>query len=467
MIKLVLHISIFLLASVVRAQVIDHLFEELPEDTVQNRSVRMHTSLKPNIIAPSADQKKSLLSGIVDINAAADTSFAIRSGFGFEWTLSPGKGWYMRLSGIQGFGNDNSLLQPKSVLRFSDPDGYLYTDIRSRISYTPNRIFNFQIGVDHNFLGEGSRSLLLSDYGIPQAFGLIRTRFWQAEYNVLYQFLREGGNKSWESKFSATHHLSVNAFDWLNIGLFETVIFQPADTNLNRGFDVEYLNPVIFYRPQEYALGSADNVIIGLDISAHLKKHSVYAQLVIDEFSLTELRAKTKWWANKYGLQLGFKGRSWDDQLFYRLEYNFVRPYTYSHISEELNYGNQGRPMAHPYGSNFMEILAEAKFRKDKWLFKLFTSYTLSGADQGAVSFGGDIYASYVNRPYDYGHHVGQGEQRNRSKLIASAAFRILKHGNIHAFTEVHLNYVIQGNQFMPAAYMGLRSLLWNDHRNY
>ena len=30
------------------------------------------------------------------------------------------------------------------------------------------------------------------------------------------------------------------------------------------------------------------------------------------------------------------------NNFFYRLEYNFARPYTYAHLSEEFNYGNQG-----------------------------------------------------------------------------------------------------------------------------
>jgi hypothetical protein len=465
--RTILHIVFFLCISNALSQAVGYIYEELPENSISNRTVRTHSSLKPEIRITPKDPQKTSFTGLADMNVGIDSSFAFRSGIGFDFTSLPGKGWFIRLAGVQGFGNQENLLAPRSILRFDDPDGYLYTDIRSRISYIPNQIFNFQVGVDHNFLGEGSRSLLLSDYGVSHPFGLIRTQFWQLEYNVLYQFLREGGNKNWESKFAATHHISFNPSKWLNIGIFETVLFQPIDTNLNRGFDVEYLNPVIFYRPQEYAIGSADNVLIGLDISAHFKRHTFYGQLIIDEFSLTELRAKTKWWANKYGLQMGVKGRSANEELFYRLEYNFVRPYTYSHISEELNYGNQGASLAHPYGANFMEILAEAKYQKEKWLFKLFTSYTLGSRDQGPLSFGGDIYRSYVERPYEYGHYVGQGEQVNRSKLLLSAAYRIMEKGNLNAFFEGHLNYEVQGNSFVPAAVIGVRSMLWNDYRNY
>ena len=60
------------------------------------------------------------------------------------------------------------------------------------------------------------------------------------------------------------HHLSVNLSKKLNIGFTESVVFQ-RDSTTGSGFDLNYLNPVIFYRFVESFQGSADNTFIGLD----------------------------------------------------------------------------------------------------------------------------------------------------------------------------------------------------------
>jgi hypothetical protein len=57
--------------------------------------------------------------------------------------------------------------------------------------------------------------------------------------------------------------LSINATKWLNIGLFEGVIFGRKDH-----FEFQYLNPIIFYRHIEGAIGSPDNALAGLDFQS-------------------------------------------------------------------------------------------------------------------------------------------------------------------------------------------------------
>lgn len=449
---------------------IGRLYEELPSDSIITRSAQTHTSLKPAIRQKNFDDNYLRLSALGDLNYVQRDDPAYKLGLGGEITAVLNDKWYFQAAAIQGVSNLDSIFEPKSYVTSPQINLDLYTDIRSRISYTPNHIFNFQVGLDHNFIGEGSRSLFLSDYGKPYPFGLIRAKFWRFEYSVLYQFMKERDQNKWEGKFASSHHISFNPTKWLNIGIFESVIFQPKDTLLQRGFDVEYLNPLVFYRPQEYSLGSSDNVLLGLEISAHLNdRHTIYSQVILDEFYLAELRAKTGWWANKFGAQLGMKGRFeiGKHRFFYRGEYNFVRPYTYSHISEELNHGNQGYSLAHPYGSNFMEILSELKWNLKKWNAKLFMNYSVKGDDQDGFSYGGDIYQSYVNRPFEEGHYTGQGSQVNRFNAILSGSYQIMEQGNLHVFMENHFRFATNQSSMNYMLVVGIRSQLWNDYRNY
>jgi hypothetical protein len=452
------------------------LFEEMPNDSVFSNSIQLHTSVLPQIRLKNAlqdkrDAKRKLFSvvGLGDLGYRYSTESEYRAGLGISIESSINDKWHIRINGIQGMSNSDSIFSPKSFVTNKQTTYSLYTDIRGRVSYTPNDVFNFQIGLDHNFIGEGNRSLFLSDYGKPYPYGQIRARFWRVEYSVLYQFYQEKAGENWRLKNGATHHISFNAAKWLNFGIFETVIFQPKDTLLNRGYDVEYLNPVIFYRPQEYSLGSSDNVLLGASVTAKWKKHILYGQLILDEFFLSEIKAKSGWWANKYGGQIGIKGRfkRGHTNFFYRTEYNFVRPYTYSHLNSGQNYGNQGMTLAHPYGGNFMELLGELKIQREKWSLKTFVSYSLRGYDKDGYSYGSNLYQPYTNRPFDYGHFIGEGQGNNAMRIIITISYHVLKAGNLQAFFENQLRYDSAFNRTMYIPMIGLRSQLWNDYRNY
>ena len=63
------------------------------------------------------------------------------------------------------------------------------------------------------------------------------------------------------TKYMANHYLSWNVSKRLNVGLFESVIW---DNSNDRGFDVNYLNPIVFFRAIEFESGQdAGNAILG------------------------------------------------------------------------------------------------------------------------------------------------------------------------------------------------------------
>jgi hypothetical protein len=59
------------------------------------------------------------------------------------------------------------------------------------------------------------------------------------------------------------------------------------------------------------------------------------------------------------GLQLGAKyiNALGIKNLDLQLEYNRVRPFTYSHRDSVANYTHYNQPMAHPLGANFSETI--------------------------------------------------------------------------------------------------------------
>jgi hypothetical protein len=452
---------------------VKYLTEELPLDTILPLRYEEHSSIWPKLDRTS-DVKTCLgvfFSGdnLVGYDKNSPFSTYTRLGLGVQADLKISPKWYARLGyNFASVSNGTNYLDTRSFFysRITNQVKGSH-NVLGRVSYTPNHIFNFQAGVDRNFIGEGSRSLFLSDYGKPYPFAQIRARFWHIEYFVMYQFFKENYNQSWQAKYGAMHYLSWNVAKWLNIGIFETVVFQPKDTLLNRGYELEYLNPVIFYRPQEYALGSSDNVLLGASISVKWKKNTAYGQLILDEFLLSEIRARSGWWANKYGAQLGIKGRFnyKKEKFFYRVEGNAVRPYTYAHLNPLQNYANAGYTLAHPYGGNFGEILGELKWQKNNWMIKTFISYGIQGFDKDGKSYGGDVYEPYNNRPYNFDHEIGQGKKNNFFRNQWVASYSLQEYYSI--FAEINLRYDTAFSRFTFLPLIGFRSNLWNDYRNY
>ena len=184
---------------------------------------------------------------------------------------------------------------------------------------------------------------------------------------------------------------------------------------------------------------------------------------------MTEVRKKSGWWANKYGAQVGVKGRlkHGGNNFFYRLEYNFARPYTYAHLSEEFNYGNQGFALAHPYGANFMEILAEVKWENKRFYGEILANYYLKGSSINGFNYGEDVYTPYINRPEEYGHHIGSGKGINGTKAIITLGYKVADHGKLNAYIENHFDANTITNKVYYTPVIGIRSMLWNDPRNF
>lgn len=190
------------------------------------------------------------------------------------------------------------------------------------------------------------------------------------------------------------------------------MVWQSRSNTGGLGFDANYLNPVVFYRPVEYSLGSPDNALLGASFRLKLAKNiQLYSQVIIDEFYLKFLKERKGWWANKQGYQAGFKifNLFTLKNLNLQGEANYVRPYTYSHGNSIQNYGHYNQPLAHPYGANFYEAIGMLNYQYKRFFVATKAIYAKVGLDSSGVNYGQNIYASYITRPSDFGNYVGQG----------------------------------------------------------
>ena len=112
-----------------------------------------------------------------------------------------------------------------------------------------HKYFEVELGHGKHFIGDGYRSMLLSDNSTFYPYFKVTTSFWNIQYTNLYTTMIDfqSGKTSqgiYPRKYVTSHHLSWNVTPRLNIGIFETVIYQ--DSSNLRGFDPYYLNPLIF-----------------------------------------------------------------------------------------------------------------------------------------------------------------------------------------------------------------------------
>ena len=308
------------------------------------------------------------------------------------------------------------VLQGAGFIKNFKENGYDFFQAKGYITFQPIKVTTLQFGHDRNFIGNGFRSLIWSDNSRESLFLKLQTKVWKFNYTNLFTELTDltritGSGTGIEKKYAAVHHFSLNLGKKLNIGLYESVIFERN----NSGFELNYLNPIIFYRAVEHNLNSSDNVLVGLDFKyLPVKNLCFYGQLILDEFVKDQLIKRTGWWANKWGIQSGIKYMNVlnVNNLDLQLEYNLVRPFTYTHFNRSQNYIHYNQAIAHPLGANFKEWVAVMRYQPLYELrFEITAILFNRGMDSSTLSntYGGNILRDYNSRIKETGNKIGQG----------------------------------------------------------
>ncbi len=377
-------------------------------------------------------------------------------------------------------GGNPAIVPGRGIAKEHGDDAYDYPIAEGYISYRASKNFNAQFGHGKNFIGDGYRSLFISDVASPHPYLKLNTSFWKIKYTNTWMWLKDVRPEAtvdgaYGSKYMATHFLSWNVTKKFNVGFFESVLWSNDN---NRGFDVNYLNPVIFYRAIEFSTGSrAGNALIGLSGKYKFSdKINAYGQLIIDEFSSKDIFGGEQSWKNKLGYQLGVKYYNAFNvkNLMLQAEYNQVRPYTYSHDELLLNYGHNNQSMAHLWGANFREFIGIAHYNYKRWYGMAKLIYGQRGLDTGdGVSYGGDIFINNDLRPSDNGISLLQGNTTNVIIADLQAGYLVNPATNLKAFINVTQRSFSPEN--VPADFeknttwfnLGFRTDLFNNYSDY
>ena len=148
-------------------------------------------------------------------------------------------------------------------------------------------------------------------------------------------------------KYLAAHRMEVRLARWIDVGFQEVVVYG------DRGLELSYLNPLMFYWAAQSYLGDKDNLMMGVDLDIHPGNGlRLYLAYVADD--LKKLRLFTNDFANKFSFQSGLL---WVDPWGMRdseIEAQYVRiePWIFTHKFPINTFRHFDAPLGHSLGPN-------------------------------------------------------------------------------------------------------------------
>lgn len=315
--------------------------------------------------------------------------------------------------------NTTNVVPGQSYNRSSGKITKDWSYVTATLSYTPIKYLNITAGYDKTFIGDGYRSMLLSDFSSPYPFLKLTGNLGNVQYMVMWAAMQDPGapKLSYDAgnrkKGGVFHYLDWNVNNKLSIGFFDSIVWVQTDNAGNkRGFDWGYASPIIFLRPVEASSGSPDNALLGFTSKYKFAKEVVaYGQFSLDEFQAKEFFSSKGSVRNKYGWQLGIRGADIFKVagLNYLLEYNTAKPYTYSSRTRIGNYANYNEPLAHPLGANFREAVGLLNYSYKRFDFTGELMYARYGLDEAGQNYGKNIFEPYLASIKQEGNYTTQG----------------------------------------------------------
>jgi hypothetical protein len=330
---------------------------------------------------------------------------------GYQAGVTIGSNFFFYTSGFENQGKfagyEESYINTVKVVPGQAPDrsqigqstiknSHDWSYVTSIAGYAPNKNMSIELGQDKTFIGDGYRSVLLSDYASNYPLLRLKLNTGRVQYMAMWAYLddqnaiRFDNNKSGASNrrnWAAFHYIDWNISNRLSVGFFNALIAAETDDQGNRhGFDVNYINPILFASSLGPSGTIPDHTLFGFNAKYNvLNKTTLYGQLLFDQ--------STNSTYNKTAMQLGFRGSDLFkvNALNYLFEYNTATPYAYSNQSPIVSYSDFSEPLAHPFGANFREWLGIMNYSKGKFDFQGEVVYSKYGLSNNSINYGKDI----------------------------------------------------------------------------
>jgi hypothetical protein len=344
--------------------------------------------------------------------------------------------------------------------------GWDYAFSSGYIQWQASKVLNIQFGHDKNFIGDGYRSLLLSDIATNYPFLRVSFTWKKVQYtriiaslmNLDYKILGTD-TKAFPKKTANFHLLSFSLPKKIQISLFEGTIVGNPDSEGRFRLNMDILSPV----PYMDMLRTNQNHIhpvAGTNIRWQIAKGlAVYNQWVFDHDPSSKSRS--------YGYQAGVKyyNAFGIDRLFLQTEFNRVLPFTYANSDSTIAYSHYSQPLAHPLGANFSEWVGIIHYQLRHWSAYGKMTQANYGADISTTSYGRDVL-----RPIPAGTSsvMFQGQVTRLNTFEGALSFTFNPKNQMSISAGVYLqNTDVLPSQNISMVYLAFRTSLTNLYYDF
>jgi len=306
-----------------------------------------------------------MVSGNLDSKIYFNTSFSENQG------VMPFQIWdyYLNYGVIPGFGRVKSL----SEYPLTGYNEYDFAAACGSFAVKVTKSLNFTIGYDKLFIGDGYRSLILSDYSAPMMYFKINAKIGKFEYNNIFTKALNPNynnisnlpeltsvNSRYPAKFISYNTLTYKYKNW-QFSLIEALVMSEELPNWQIIMNTA---PPFIRGAYNGFMKNPGNDLAGFNITKSFTKAGVlYSQIFIDRLFGSDRQD----WA----LQLGYKDFDFFNMknLFFMLEYNMASEKAYTFFDNKLHYSHYNQPLAHPAGNKFNEIIVMCAYSVKRFEF--------------------------------------------------------------------------------------------------
>jgi len=351
-----------------------------------------------------------------------------------------------------------------------DKLGRDYNYVTGYLSFTPLKSLNIQAGHSKHFIGSGYRSMLLSDNSM--AYPFLKLTFTKDKFQYSVMFTE---HQNFRTKFYFYHYKKHGSYLFLNyfpiknleIGFFEAIMWKTTnELTFERKVPLLYYVPMPGIREAVYGLNNNNNILLGLNASYRLLKYAeIYSQFALDD-------VKTK----RYSYQAGFRifdlfnNKFKKQNLYFQTEYNYAKPYTYTHNYAYSAFTNFNEPLINTLGAGFAERIAILNWQLYGFEIELKYNNILTSTDTTGANFGTNLMQSNLSASYQSSNSfVGQGNKTTIANLNLSFGYIINPSTNLKIFVEVNkrtfLSEINENELFFVS--FGIKNTLNNIYTDY
>lgn len=251
-------------------------------------------------------------------------------------------------------------IEVRRTYKIEEPDSRFFDTTRGHVRIA-NDWGSVVIGRERLIQGNGlhRNTLLFSDYAPKVDFVGINLNYKRFFFNFHHGWILSEETlvtgpdgitrRHIPDKYVTFHRFGSYFFDArLQVAVSEVIIYG------DRGLEIAYLNPFLFFKSVEHSLRDRDKAMIAFDFQFRpFGGVEFYGDLLIDDLSIGKLG--TNWYGNQYGFRLGgmltptFVGLP--DALV-SVDYVRIQPYVYTHRLPINRYTHGGYPLGNPTGPN-------------------------------------------------------------------------------------------------------------------